>query len=81
MWGGKGHQVVHLVMTKKHHEYCMQASGKKVANAAYAAWRAKGSKWATKHGVTIEDGKCPKRFTDELHEMKGKLVDFKVYKV
>ena len=78
MWGGKGHDVIHAVKKAKGHMYCIQISGKKVADDA--AWIAKGTKWATKHNVTIEDGKCPKQFTHETHQMNGHGLDVKVLK-
>jgi hypothetical protein len=34
MWGGKGHDVVHVLKEVKGYTYCMQVSGKKVADDA-----------------------------------------------
>ena len=67
MWGGAGHNVAHVIKGHDGKKYCMQVTSPKVADDA--SWREKGNHWAKRHGVSIQDGKCPARFSEALHRM------------
>merc|ERR1719183_2076361 len=64
MWGGKGHDIAHVVIAHGGKKYCMQVESKKIANDA--KWRDHGDAWAKKHGTKIEDGKCGSWFDDKV---------------
>ena len=77
MWGGAGHNVAHVIKGHDGKKYCMQVRSPKIADNAQ--WREKGNHWAKRHGVSIQDGKCPARFTkvnNRVNHGKTHVIDF-----
>lgn len=79
MWGGKGHPVIHL-LNADHPEVCLEVKSHHLETAD-ASDKAKANHWAKKHGATVHDGPCAKKFKDEVKHFSKDGVHVKIFMV